>query len=118
MQSKVAESLNICKNALRNLTSRDKGSHLKKTKKNNKHTGSEGSADSAAGSGWKNILDVEICLTVITAVEVDITPKKARPAQRRYYGMQRQSQGWNCHKTFWLDLFVFVDYTHISIFLL
>lgn len=44
-RSKVGEDLNICKNALSNLTGWDKASH---TKKNN-HTAREGSADTAKG---------------------------------------------------------------------
>ncbi len=43
--SKVGEYLNICKNALSNLTGRDKASHTKKTTTRDR----EGSADTAKG---------------------------------------------------------------------
>lgn len=46
--SKVGEYLNSSKNALSNLTGRDKGSHIKKQQKNN-HMAREGSADTAKG---------------------------------------------------------------------
>lgn len=49
---KVGETLNICKNALSNLTGWDKAGHTKKKrrkKKNTNHMAREGNADTAKG---------------------------------------------------------------------